>query len=85
MHVDVSIIDSFDALKLHSNNTLEGCLRVGVSKTVSGPSYFYHVSELAIQEVLAEGVLIQDIIVVANSFIVLHPSTIGYFQLSLFN
>ena len=48
-----------------------------MAKTVSGPSNFSGFSELMIQPIVTNGILINDIIDIADSFVIFDPSSIG--------
>lgn len=63
---------------------LDGHLRMRMPEAISRPSNLCIDSKLSLEEVMPNGVLINDIIDIANRLIILHPSSIGDLQLSLF-
>jgi hypothetical protein len=83
--VNVPIVDSLNSLELDAQQVLEGHLRVTVAKGISRPCNFVYVSEFFVHPVHADRVLIEDVVVVANSFVVLDPSAVDDVQLPFFD
>ena len=53
-------------------------------EAVGGPADLRRDAEIGVEEVVADGVLVDDVINVANSLVVLDPPAIGQVQLALF-
>lgn len=60
-------------------------LRMWVPEAVSCPSNFSLQPKVLPQKIMPDSVLINNIIDIANCLVILHPSSIGYFQLSRTN
>ena len=81
MLIDVSVIYSFNSLELYSQKMFNCNLRVRMAKTIGSPSNFVLIFELFIEEIHSERVLVNNIIIVANSLIILHPCCITDLEL----
>ena len=84
LFVNIPIVNPLNTLKLKSKQMLNGYLRMRMPKAISRPSNLSIDSELRLEEVMPNGVLINDIIDVANRLVILHPASVGHLQLSLF-
>ena len=60
-------------------------LRVGMSETVSSPGDLNNFTKLLVEPVVTDCILIDDIINIADSFIILDPSSVGYLELTIFD
>ena len=81
----ISVINSLYSLDLYSENVFNGSLRVGMSKTISGPGNLNNFTKLLVEPVVTDCILIDDIINIADSFIILDPSSVGYLELTIFD
>ena len=61
---------------------LECSLGMRMTKTISSPSYFNLIVKVLLEEVHSQSVLVENIVVVADSFIILHPAAICDFKLT---
>jgi hypothetical protein len=61
---------------------LDGGLRMGVPEAVGGPGYFSDLSELFVEPVVANGILVNDVVDVAHGLVVFDPASVGDLQLS---
>lgn len=82
--VNIPIIDPLNALELKPKQMLYGHLRMRMPEAISRPSNLRIDSKLSLEEVMPNGVLINDIIDIANRLIILHPTSIRHLQLPLF-
>ena len=81
--VYVSLVDSLNSLSFESQQMLNRCLGMRMSKTISGPADFSLDSKVLPQKLVSECVLIDDVVDVGDCFVVFDPSAISDFQLSV--
>ena len=84
MLVNISIVYSLYTLELYSQDVFEGSLWMWMPKWVSCPAYLHYIFEFLMEEVHADSILINDVIIVADCFIVFNPSTVSNLKLSIF-
>jgi hypothetical protein len=82
--VNVSVINSLNSLELKSEQTFQSNLRMTVSKTISCPTNFINVSELFIHPVHTNCILVKNIFIIANGFVILYPTAVGNVDLTIF-
>ena len=83
--IDISIIYPLYSLDLYSKNVFNGGLRVGMSETISSPGNLNNFTKLLVEPVMTDCILIDDIINIADSFIILDPSSVCDLELTIFN
>ena len=83
--VNVPVVDPLDSLSLKAQEMLDGGLRMRVSEAVGGPAYFSDLSELFVEPVVANGILVNDVVDVAHGLVVFDPASVGDLQLSALN
>ena len=81
----ISVINSLYSLDLNAKNVFNGSLRVGVTETISGPGDLDDFTKLLVEPVVTDCILIDDIINIADSFIILDPSSVRYLELTIFD
>ena len=72
-------------MDLNSKDMFNGGLRVGMSETVSSPGDLNNFTKLLVKPVMTDCILIDDIINIADSFIILDPSSVCDLELTIFD
>ena len=83
--VDIPLINPFDSLEFEAKEVLEGDLGVGVPEAIGGPGYFSGVVDFLLEVVETERVLVEDIVEVADCFVVFDPAGVDDFELFVAN